>query len=261
MLNFTIGLALEAGKYLRDNVNRRFEVSRKNVHDIVTEIDHESERLIKTRIQTQYPNHEIFAEESEAIRTGSPFRWIIDPLDGTANYAHGYPCFAVSIALEQEGEVMCGAVYDPMRDELFVAEMGRGAWLNHRPIHVSQTATLDNSFLGTGFPTERSKRKTTLEHFSRIKMVAHSIRRDGSSALDLCYVASGRYDGFWEFGLQPWDTAAGTLIVKEAGGKVSRFDGSEFDNYGSETLATNGIIHAELQEYLTVYHEALNSHA
>lgn len=251
MLNFAIRVAKDAGRVLRDRVGTRFDIDHKGSINIVTEVDLASERLIREAISTYYPRHEILAEEGGLSESGSEYRWIVDPLDGTTNFAHGYPIFCVSIALECSGEVVLGVVYDPMRDELFTAEQGGGAALNNRPIHVSKTAELMQGLLSTGFPYDiKTSKMTNLEHWANFAMNAQALRRDGAAALDLCYVACGRFDGFWELNLSPWDTAAGALIVAEAGGRISDFAGGPFSNYKTEVLASNGLIHDRMIEVL-----------
>jgi myo-inositol-1(or 4)-monophosphatase len=251
MRSFAISVAKEAGKILRDNLDRKFAVNHKGQIDLVTEIDLLSEKFIKEQIATHYPKHQILAEEGGITPAASEYRWIVDPLDGTTNYAHRYPVFCVSIALEHAGRVVLGVIYDPMRDEIFVAEAGGGATLNNRPIHVSDTATLKDSLLVTGFPYDiKTSQKNNLNYFMIFSMNARAVRRDGSAALDLCYAAAGRFDGFWEMKLGAWDAAAGALILQEAGGKISKFDGSPFDLYYPELLASNGLIHDEMMRLL-----------
>lgn len=257
MRNFAITTAIEAGKILRDYFGRKITVSHKGQIDLVTEVDLLSEKYIKEQIASHYPRHQILAEEGGFTPATSDYRWIVDPLDGTTNYAHGYPIFCVSIALECAGKLVLGVVYDPTRDELFVAEAGMGATLNNRPIHVSENAMLKDALLVTGFPYDiKTTRKNNLNYFSRFALTARAVRRDGSAALDLCYVAAGRFDGFWEMHLGPWDAAAGVLIVAEAGGQVSRFDGSPFELYTEnsrtiELLATNSLIHKDMMRVLS----------
>ncbi len=223
------------------------QVMRKGDIDLVTESDLAAERLIVERIRSYHPRHQILTEEAGAVETRETatgdYKWIIDPLDGTTNYAHGYPCFCVSIALEHEGRVMVGVVYDPLRDELFAAERGAGATLNGRRIRVSEVEALNDALLGTGFPYDVRERGDFARHFTNFIMRAQSVRRDGSAALDLAYVACGRFDGFWEEGLRPWDVAAGSLIVTEAGGRVSRYDDSPLDIYRAPIAASNGLVH------------------
>lgn len=243
--------ARAAGALLRANINGKREISYKGDINLVTEMDRLSERTVVKALLASFPDHGIMAEEETMIRNGSGYLWIIDPLDGTTNYAHGYPCFSVSIALEHEGEIVVGVVYDPMRDELFSAQKGAGAHLNGKTIRVSAADTLIKSLLSTGFPYDRKvSEKNNLNYFHDLLMASQEVRRDGSAALDLCYVASGRFDGFWELKLKPWDVAAGSLIVHEAGGLISDFSGTRFSIHDDEILATNGRIHALMLETL-----------
>jgi myo-inositol-1(or 4)-monophosphatase len=247
MLNFAKQIAREAGAILRENFGRDIEIHHKGQIDLVTEVDLMSEAFLRERIATHYPKHQLLAEEGGLSDVTSEYRWIVDPLDGTTNFAHGYPFFSVVVALEHKKDIVLGVIYDPIRDELFAAERGQGATLNERPLRVSKTASLGQSLLVTGFPYNvRSSPQKNLDHFSDFLDVAQAIRRDGSAALDLCYVAAGRFDGFWELNLAPWDMAAGSLIVTEAGGTVTAFNGSEFSSYVPEVLATNGHIHDEM---------------
>ncbi|HEY7912853.1 MAG TPA: inositol monophosphatase family protein [Blastocatellia bacterium] len=251
MLDFAVRVAKDAGRLLRDRLGTNIQVGHKGAINIVTDLDLASEQLIREAIATYYPRHEVLAEEGGLAESRSDYRWIVDPLDGTTNYAHGYPVFCVSIALEHKGEVILGVVYDPMRDELFTAERGAGAALNNRPIRVSSTGDLIQSLLSTGFPYDiRTSTWTNLDHWSNFAMNAQALRRDGAAALDLCYVACGRFDGFWELNLSPWDTAAGALVVEESGGRVSDFEGKAFSNYGPQILASNGLIHQRMIEVL-----------
>jgi myo-inositol-1(or 4)-monophosphatase len=251
MLNFAIRVARDAGRLLRDRVGTRIDIDHKGSINLVTDVDLASERLIRETISTYYPRHEVLGEEGGLSESGSEYRWIVDPLDGTTNYAHGYPMFCVSIALECKGEIVLGVVCDPMRDELFTAERGSGAALNNRPIHVSKTAELMQGLLSTGFPYDiKTSKLTNLDHWANFAMNAQALRRDGAAALDLCYVACGRFDGFWELNLSPWDTAAGALIVTEAGGRVTNFSGNPFSNYKPEVVASNGLIHDRMLEVL-----------
>ena len=243
--------ALKAGGILRDNIHGIREITFKGDVNLVTEMDMRSERAVVETLLASFPGHGIIAEEETKIRNGSGFTWIIDPLDGTTNYAHGYPCFSVSIALEQEDELVLGVVYDPMRDELFTARKGQGAFLNGRSIKVSGIDTLIKSLLATGFPYDRTVHEdNNLDNFRDLLMTSQEVRRDGSAALDLCYVASGRFDGFWELKLMPWDVAAGSLIVREAGGLVSDLSGGKCGIYDDEILASNGKIHGQMVEIL-----------
>src|ERR1041385_3341990 len=241
MLNFAIRVAKDAGRLLRDRVGTRIDVGHKGSINLVTDVDLASENLIREAISTYYPRHEILAEEGGLSESGSEYRWIVHPLDGTTNYAHGYPIFCVSIALECNGVVVIGVVYDPMRDELFSAERGAGATLNNRAIHVSTTPELMQGLLSTGFPYDiKTSKLTNLDHWSNFAMNAQALRRDGAAALDLCYVACGRFDGFWELNLSPWDTAACALIVEEAGGRLTNFTGGRLSHYETQILASNG---------------------
>jgi myo-inositol-1(or 4)-monophosphatase len=243
--------ALLAGGILKENLHGIREITYKGEINLVTEMDMRSERAVVETLRAVFPDHGIIAEEETNITSKSGFTWIIDPLDGTTNYAHGYPCFSVSIALEQEGVIVLGVVYDPMRDELFSAQKGQGAFLNGRPIRVSRADQLISSLLATGFPYDRKvSEKNNMAHFHKLLMASQEIRRDGSAALDLCYVACGRFDGFWELKLKPWDVAAGSLIVREAGGTISNFTGNGFSIHDEEIAASNGKIHTAMLEIL-----------
>ena len=254
MLNFAIQTAREAGKILADKFGRALQVSNKGDIDLVTEADIAAERLIVERIRSYHPRHAILTEESGDVVSlgdaGSEYKWVIDPLDGTTNYAHGYPVFCVSIALEHEGRVVLGVVYDPTRDELFAAERGQGATLNGRSLRVSETDELNGALLCTGFPYDVRDRGDFARHFRNFIMRAQSVRRDGAAALDLAYVAAGRFDAFYEEGLRPWDVAAGVLLVEEAGGRVTHYDGSPFRIYTPPIAASNGLIHEAMLEVL-----------
>ena len=251
MLNFAVRVATEAGRLLRDRLGTSIDIDHKGSINLVTDVDLASEKLIRETISTYYPRHQILAEEGGLAESSSDYRWIVDPLDGTTNYAHGYPIFCVSIALEHRGEVVIGVVYDPMREEMFTAERGAGATLNNRAIRVSKTGDLMQSLLSTGFPYDiKTSKLTNLNHWENFAMNAQALRRDGAAALDLCNVACGRFDGFWELNLSPWDTAAGVLIVTEAGGRVTDFSGGAFSNYTPEVLASNGLIHDRMIEVI-----------
>ncbi len=243
--------ALEAGRFLRQSLDIGGEIYYKGVVDLVTEADRRSQELIFARLSSSFPGHDFLAEEGLCRNQGSELRWIFDPLDGTTNFAHGFPVFSVSIALERRGEAICGVVYDPMREEVFSAVKGRGADLNGKKMSVSKTGELDRSLLATGFPYDlRVSRINNLDHFGDFCREAQAVRRCGSAAMDLCYVACGRFDGFWELKLKPWDVAAGVLIIREAGGKVSDFQGKEFGSFDSEVLATNGLIHEPMMKVI-----------
>jgi myo-inositol-1(or 4)-monophosphatase len=255
LLNFAIQTARDAGRILAERFGRTLQISNKGELDLVTESDLASERLIIERINTYYPRHAILAEESGASGPADPdgqaeWRWIVDPLDGTTNYAHGYPCFCVSIGLEHKGRMEVGVVYDPMRDELFTAERGGGAALNGRRIEVSPVDSLGAALLCTGFPYDVRERSQFARHFANFIMNAQAVRRDGAAALDLAYVASGRFDGFWEEGLKPWDVAAGSLLVEEAGGRLSKYDGAPLSIYTPPILASNGLLHEQMMGVL-----------
>lgn len=241
-------IAREAGALILGYFRQRVTIEYKGEADLVTVADRTSETLIRERLRSHWPNHDILGEEQGLQDNGSDYRWYVDPLDGTTNFAHGYPVFCVSMALEHKGHRIAGVVYDPTRDELFAAEQGSGAELNGKPIKVSRTARLAECLVATGFPSYKRHKNPNIFYYHQITLRSHGVRRAGSAALDLCYVASGRFDGFWEFNLNPWDTAAGVLLVEEAGGRVSNFRGGEFDISSRETLATNGLIHDELMD-------------
>jgi myo-inositol-1(or 4)-monophosphatase len=239
------------GALLRERIDDRHTVRYKGEINLVTEADHLSEALIVEKIRGSFPDHGILAEESPEMANGSGFRWIIDPLDGTTNYAHGYPVFCVSIALEVEGEIRLGAVFNPMLDELFIAEKGAGAFLNGRRLKVSQTEELSRSLLATGFPYDiRENRNNNINYFEAMALNAQAVRRAGAAALDLAYVAAGRFDGFWELKLMPWDMAAGCLLIEEAGGIVTDLSNAPLDLHSPHILASNGLIHDEMARLL-----------
>lgn len=257
MLNFAIQTARDAGRILAERFGRTLEITNKGELDLVTESDLASERLIIERINTYHPRHAILAEESGASSPAdqeirSEWRWIIDPLDGTTNYAHGYPCFCISIGLEHNGRMELGVVYDPMRDELFTAERGQGASLNGRRIKVSPVRSLSAALLCTGFPYDVRERSEFARHFANFIMNAQGVRRDGAAALDLAYVACGRFDGFWEEGLKPWDVAAGALMIEEAGGRVSNYTGESLNIHNPPILASNTLLHEQMMRVLSV---------
>ena len=237
-----------AGKIIRDGWQQPKTIDYKGTIDLVTSVDQESERTIVNFIHGKFPEHSILAEEETDLRGAQyEYRWIIDPLDGTTNFVHGYPQFCVSIALEHNSRVVIGLVYDPIRGECFKAALGQGATLNDKPIRASTTVELGKSLLATGFPYDRRDfANFYLTYFKAFMIRCQGIRRSGSAALDLCYVACGRLDGFWELKLKPWDIAAGALIVTEAGGMLSDFSGKSFALWSQETLASNRFIHDEM---------------
>lgn len=246
-IDFIVDVARGAGIFLKGRLNEKHVINYKGEINIVTEEDRLSEGMIISRIRERYPDHDIFAEESAQMARGSKYRWIIDPLDGTTNYAHGYPVFCVSIAFEEAGEIHAGVIYNPMLDEMFVAEKGKGAFLNGRKITVSNTADLSRSLLATGFPYDiRSDGNNNINYFNGMAKSAQAIRRAGSAALDMAYIAAGRFDGFWELKLMPWDTAAGWLMIREAGGVVTDLFGGAFHVEAPHVLATNGKIHGDM---------------
>ena len=253
MLNFAIDAARDAGVLLMQRLGVA-KVHNKGDIDLVTEADLASEKLIIERIRSYYPQHAILAEESgEAETSGgksSEWKWIIDPLDGTTNYAHSYPCFCVSIALEHAGVLEVGVVYDPVRDEMFAAERGNGATLNDRKITVSSIEELKDAMVCTGFPYNVRERADFTRDFANFTMAAQAVRRDGSAALDLAYVACGRFDGFWEDGLSPWDIAAGKILIEEARGRVSNFEDQPLSIYTKRVLASNGLVHEAMMRVL-----------
>jgi myo-inositol-1(or 4)-monophosphatase len=244
-----VAAARSAGGLLLRRIDSIREVRHKGAVDLVTDVDVQSEQEISAALLAAFPTHTILGEEGGArANAGSDrrFRWIVDPLDGTTNYAHGFPFFCVSIGLEVAGELSLGVVYAPCLDELFVAQRGQGASLNGRPIHVSDTQGLQEALLATGFPYERHLLPRALHSFNALSTHSQAVRRAGSAALDLCYVACGRFDGYWEHQVKPWDLAAGALLVTEAGGTISRIDASLFSVDGGEVLASNGALHAAL---------------
>jgi myo-inositol-1(or 4)-monophosphatase len=247
-------MAREAGSLIMGYFRQRVKIEYKGAVDLVTIADRQSEALILERIRKQFPTHDVMGEEGTRIETGSEYKWYVDPLDGTTNFAHGYPVFCVSLAVERLGKRVAGVVYDPTRDEMFSAELGGGARLNDNAISVSKTATLGESLLATGFPSQKRHKNPNIYFYQQLTLHSHGVRRAGSAALDLCNVASGRFDGFWEFNLNPWDTAAGVLILEEAGGKVTDFTGGEFQIASHETLGSNGLVHdALLHEFQELF--------
>ncbi len=248
-------IAREAGARLREFFAQGVETEYKGDVDLVTVADRTCEALIKGRLAEVFPEHGVYGEEGTRERMEGEYRWYVDPLDGTTNFAHGFPQFCVSLGLEQrrpgqaadrDGAIVAGVIYDPMRNELFTAERGKGATLNGKPISVSKIEVLAESLLATGFPSRKRHDNPNIHFYHEFTLRSHGVRRAGSAALDLAYVACGRLEGFWEFNLNPWDTAAGALLVEEAGGRISDYSGGPFELNSREVLASNGRIHAEL---------------
>ncbi|MGH7754038.1 MAG: inositol monophosphatase family protein [Gemmatimonadales bacterium] len=255
--------AEQAGALLLTEFQKPARIEYKSDVDIVTPADRLSEAFIVERLRTFFPQHAIVAEEGSHHEASSDYCWYVDPLDGTTNFAHGYPCFGVSLALVARGsspggpapvarvadeEVLVGVVHDPVRGETFHAARGEGAWLQQKRIRVSDTRRLAESLLGTGFPARKRHANPNILYYHRFTLLSHGVRRDGSAALDLCYVACGRFDAFWEFNLKPWDVAAGALMVREAGGVVTDFNAVPFRIGGDEIAASNGLVHSELRQ-------------
>jgi myo-inositol-1(or 4)-monophosphatase len=247
-LDAAMEAAREAGEILLAEFERPVRISYKGDVDLVTDADRRSEEAIVGRLHSRFPRHAIVAEEGGGRHSDSRWRWLVDPLDGTTNFAHGYPCFCVSIALEEEGDLMVAVIYQPVSRELFTAVKGEGAYLNHRRIQVSQVDRLGRSLLSTGFPAAKRSHIQNIDFYREFTLRSHGVRRDGSAAMDLAAVACGRFDGFWEFGLHPWDTAAGVLLVREAGGVVTTLSGEPFRVEHHETLASNGLVHEEMRQ-------------
>jgi myo-inositol-1(or 4)-monophosphatase len=245
-LETAIDIAREAGGVLATLFERRISFELKGEYDLVTEADRASERLVVERLRSQFPTHSIVAEEGGNHEGNSEFRWFVDPLDGTTNFAHGFPVYNVTLGLERAGELIAGVVFDPMRQEMFAAEHGGGAYLNGHRIHVSGVRRLDESLVATGFPSHKRHQNVNVHFYYQLAMMTHGVRRAGSAALDLAYVACGRLDAFWEFGLKPWDMAAGVLLTMEAGGRCSDMNGAPMQVGGKRLLADNGLIHDEI---------------
>jgi len=251
LLKFAFGAAADAGEILKKGFSQGKEIKYKGRIDPVTEYDFKSERLITARIRQTYPDHDLIAEEGSEIAHDAEFRWVVDPLDGTVNFAHGFPVYCVSIGLQFRGRPVLGVVYDPERDEMFWAVEGSGSYLNDREIHVTKETKLERALLATGFAYDIGKAKrNNLGLFARMAKVAQGIRRPGSAAIDICWLAAGRIDGFWELKLHPWDTAAAIVILKEAGGRFSRVDGSKFSIFDKDLLASNGKLHRAMGNVL-----------
>jgi myo-inositol-1(or 4)-monophosphatase len=244
-------LIIQVGDYLYTSLGKKKMIAYKGEVDLVTQYDKESQDRIVSALSKKFPDFGILSEENVAKETGSSAKWIIDPLDGTTNFAHGLSIWAISIALEIDGVVVLGAVYDPNRREFFSAIKGQGSFLNDKRLKVSKVRELSRSLLVTGFPYDiRRSKDNNLRHFADFALRSQAVRRLGSAALDLCYTAGGRFDGYWEMKLSPWDQAAGSLILQEAGGRITDFGGADFDIYGDEVLATNGLIHDQMMKVL-----------
>ncbi len=253
-------IAREAGALLKSFYERGVAMEYKGDVDLVTEADRASEKLITARLAEAFPGHGVYGEEGTRDGMDAEYRWYVDPLDGTTNFAHGFPAFCVLLGLErrqsglgkeEDGVMVAGVTYDPLRDEMFVVERGKGAWLNGRRMQVSKTATLQESLSATGFPSQKRHENPNVHFYQQITLRSHGVRRAGSAGLDLAYVACGRLEAFWEFKLNPWDTSAGYLMVEEAGGTVTHFDGSKFTLDSREVLATNGLIQSEILHVFT----------
>ena len=246
-LDIAIRAAKEAGAFLSERIGKHLTIEKKGQVNLVTDADRDSEKLIKEIILARYPQHSFKAEEGTESAKRSRYLWLVDPLDGTTNYAHGFPVYCVSIALLKDDELIVACIHNPNLDECFAAEKGKGAFLNGLPIMPSSTEKLDDALLATGFPYDiRESSENNLKEFAAFAVVARAIRRAGSAALDLAYTACGRFDGYWEFKLSPWDVAAGILIVNEAGGKVTNWSGRKCDIFKGEVLASNGKIHDKM---------------
>jgi myo-inositol-1(or 4)-monophosphatase len=245
-LESAVEIAREAGALLANYAERKIGFELKGDFDLVTEADRASERLITERLRSKFPSHGILAEEGGGHEGTSEYVWYVDPLDGTTNFAHGFPAFNVTMALERHGEVIAGVTYDPTRQEIFTAERGGGAYLNNRRIHVSQASRLEDALVATGFPSRRRHLNINVHFYYQLAMLTHGVRRAGAAGLDLAYVACGRLDAFWEFGLNPWDMAAGWLLVLEAGGRCSEMRGAPLGVRSPHLIADNGLVHDEL---------------
>lgn len=247
-LNAAVTIAKEAGDYQTEQLHQARTIEYKGKFDIVTEVDKACEKRICDFLKDRFPSHDILAEEGIGEKKSeSEWLWIIDPLDGTVNYSHNYPLFSVSIALQHKGKTVVGVVFEPNRKEIFMAEKGGGAVCNEKPIRVSKKKEVYSSMIATGFAYNVAEAsRNNIKHFNDFIVKCHALRRDGVASVDLCYLACGRYDGFWELFLRPWDIAAASLIVEEAGGRVTMFDGSPLNVFGDEIVASNGIIHDEM---------------
>jgi myo-inositol-1(or 4)-monophosphatase len=247
-LDVAIETARESGAILLQEFDRPVKISYKGEVDIVTQADKRSEEAIVSRLRAHFPKHAIVAEEGGGRESDSPFRWHVDPLDGTTNFAHGYPCFCVSLGLEEAGELIVGVIFQPVTGELFTAVKGEGAYLNQKKIGVSRIEKLATSLLATGFPSVKRAQNSNIHYYWDFTLRSHGVRRDGSAAMDLAAVACGRFEGFWEFGLKTWDAAAGTLLVREAGGTVTQFDGRPYRLGDRELMASNSLVYQEMKD-------------
>jgi len=245
-LETSVEIAREAGALLSKYFERRVTFELKGEHDLVTEADRASEQLVIERLSAHFPSHSIVAEEGGGHTGSSEYCWYVDPLDGTTNFAHGFPMYNITMALEQSGELIAGVIFDPEHNEMFTAERGSGAYLNNRRIRVSKVNRLENTLVATGFPSKKRHENVNIHFYYQLAMLTHGVRRAGSAALDLAYVASGRLDGFWEFGLNSWDMAAGILLIAEAGGKCSDMKGGSVSLRGPHLLADNGLVHQQI---------------
>ena len=245
-LETALDIGREAGALVANFVERRIGFELKGDFDIVTEADRASEQLIVERLRTHFPTHGIMGEEGSRVDASSEYRWYVDPLDGTTNFAHGFPHFNVTLALEKGDELIAGVIVDPMRNEVFAAEKGGGAFLNNRRIRVSKAAKVEDSLIATGFPSRKRHQNINVHFFYQLSMLSHGVRRPGAAAQDLAWVACGRLDAFWEFALNPWDVAAGILMVEEAGGRVSDMRGGPRQLRAAHILADNGLVHDEM---------------
>jgi len=252
-LNNAVEIAREAGGLLAQLFKRPHEISYKQPSDLVTDADRRSEALIIERLRSRFPKHSVVAEEGGGQETSSDYCWYVDPLDGTTNFAHGFPVFCATLGLTYRGEVVAGVAYDPTRDELFTAERGAGAYLNNQRIHVSKNANLGECLVATGFPPFAQDHELNIQFYHRFTRLSHGVRRAGSAALDLSYVAAGRFDGFWEMKLHPWDKAAGSLMVTEAGGRVTNLSGGPFDLQADEIFASNSLVHDQMGSIFAEY--------
>jgi myo-inositol-1(or 4)-monophosphatase len=251
-LESAVEIAHDAGSLLQYYFERHVRFELKGAFDLITEADRASEKLVVERIKALFPDHAIVAEEGGGHESSSEYRWYVDPLDGTTNFAHAYPVYNVTLALEKAGELIAGVIFDPTRNEMFTCEKGAGAFLNGRRIHVSTAGKLDDSLFSTGFPSRRRHLSVNIHFYHQLAMATHGVRRGGAAALDLAYVACGRLDGFWEFGLSPWDMAAGQLLVEEAGGICRDMNGLPHGLRSPHILADNALIH---EEVLTLFSE------